>query len=83
MASLALQPGPVVSSTDAVVAPQLQPLISEAPNKLYCQLSSCPAHDPAHHPGWQTNIGLRSHMDQHMLGLLDGRPSNEWLDAEN
>ena len=45
-------------------------------------VQSCPAKNSDRHAGWHTKQALRSHLDQHLLGVLTGSPSEDWLDQE-
>jgi len=51
--------------------------------QLYCPVSGCRAADPHSHPYWTSMAGMRAHINAHLLGVLPGKPPDEWMTAGN
>ena len=51
--------------------------------RVYCPVAGCPCSDPARTAGWANHITIRSHIDAHLAGSLDGEVPVAWLQAQN
>ena len=45
----------------------------------WCPVGGCPAANRERQRPWRTLPALRAHVDSHLLGVLPGSPSKEWL----
>ncbi len=43
-----------------------------------CPVPGCAAHSPDY-PGWVSFNGQKAHVNGHVLGVLPGRPPDEWM----
>ncbi len=68
-----------VGTTLAPPSPATRP----AADRFYCPVPGCREADRSRRPRWTTFVGLRPHIDAHILGILPDRPPQEWMDAGN
>ena len=49
------------------------------PSRVYCPVPGCPCADPAQTAGYATVPAMRSHIDSHLAGTLQGDVPEEWM----
>lgn len=54
-----------------------------APHRLYCPVPGCPSADPSRAAGWTNKSTLRSHVDAHLAGTLQGQVPPQWFKGHN
>ena len=54
-----------------------------AAQSFTCPIPGCCRHSGGNRPGWGSFQAMRAHLDMHLVGELEGRPSDEWLPEAN
>ena len=68
-------PGPAAASASAGVGP------AGRLGRVYCPVPGCRCADPARAKGWANDSSMRSHVDSHLSGALEGDVPAAWLEA--
>ena len=56
---------------------------TQMPMVHHCPVPNCKSGLAAGGKGWKSIAGLRSHVDSHLLGQLQGLPPQEWMQKTN
>ena len=77
----AQNPGPPLPSTPA--GRERSPARQPQAQRVFCPVPACPCSDPARARGWATVATMKSHIDAHLAGSLQGDVPTAWLHSHN
>ncbi|CAE7257961.1 unnamed protein product [Symbiodinium microadriaticum] len=53
------------------------------PGRVYCPVQGCPCADPTQTAGYASIPAMRSHIDSHLAGTLQGDVPQDWMQTHN